>query len=162
MNDYSIKLDYYRIRETYLEWIKQFLIDRTQQVIIENKLSDSIPVFSGVPQESVLGALLFLLYINDLPCNTNSVVKLYADDILMYKRINDPSDYHALQNDLNKLAHWSTIWLMPFNLTPSTCEHLIATNKPSPFLYNYRLNDYMIQRIQSTKYLGLTISGNLS
>ena len=97
---------------------------------------------------------LFLLFINDLPCSIDSVVKLYADDVLLYRSINDPSDHHALQNDLNKLADWSTIWQMPFNLTK--CEHY------SPFVCHYRLNDCVIQRVQSAKYLGLTISGNLS
>ena len=75
----------------------------------------------------MLGPLLVLLFINDLPCSIGSVVKLYADDVLMYRSINDPSDHHALQNDLNKLAYWSTVWQMPFNLTK--CEHLIVTNK---------------------------------
>ena len=146
------KLDYYD-----LEWIKQFLVGRTQQVVIENKLSDLTPVTSGVPQGSVLGPLLFLLFINDLPRSIDSVVKLYADDVLMYRSIKDPSDHQALQNDLNKLAHWSTIWQMPFNLTK--CEYLIVTNKSSPLMYHYKLNDYEIQRVQSAKYLGLTISG---
>ena len=113
------KLEYYGIRETYLEWIKQFLIGRTQQVAIENKFSDSTPVISGVPQGSVLGPLLFLLFINDLPCSIDSVAKLYGDDVLMYRSINDPNDHHALQNDLNKLAHWSTVWQKPFDLTIS-------------------------------------------
>ena len=154
------KLDYYGIRGTYLEWIKQFLVGRTQQVVIENKLSDLTPVTSGIPQGSVLGPLLFLLFINDLPRSIDSVVKLYADDVLMYRSIKDPSDHQALQNDLNKLTHWSTIWQMPFNLTK--CEYLIVTNKSSPLMYHYKLNDYEIQRVQSAKYLGLTISGNLS
>ena len=78
----------------------------------------------------------------------------------MYRSIKDPSDHQALQNDLNKLAHWSTIWQMPFNLTE--CEYLIVTNKSSPIMYHYKLNDYEIQRVKSAKYLGLTISGNLS
>ena len=87
----------------------------------------------------MLGPLLVLLFINDLPCSIGSVVKLYADDVLMYRSINDPSDHHALQNDVNKLAYWSTVWQMPFNLTK--CEHLIVTNKSSPFVCHYRLND---------------------
>ena len=95
--------------------IKEFLTDRTQQVVIENKFSDSIPVISGVPQGSVLGPLLFLLFINDLPCGIDSVVKLYADDVLLYRSIKDSSDYHVLQSDLDRLAHWSTIWQIPFN-----------------------------------------------
>ena len=61
---------------------------------------------------------------------------------------------------INKLIHWSNIWLMPFNL--NKCEHLIVTNKFSPSIYYYKLNDYTIQRVQAAKYLGLTISHNLS
>ena len=129
-------------------------------MVVENKFSALTPVISGVPQGSVLGPLLFLLFINDLPISIDSLVKLYADDVLMYRSINDVSDHQILQDDLNKLIHWSNIWLMPFNL--NKCEHLIVTNKFSPSIYYYKLNDYTIQRVQAAKYLGLTISHNLS
>jgi len=66
----------------------------------------------------------------------DSVVKLYADDVLMFRSIKDPSDYQALQNDLNKLPHWSSIWQMPFNLIKS--EFLIVTNKSSPLVFQLR------------------------
>ena len=78
----------------------------------------------------------------------------------MYRSINDVSDHEILQDDLNKLVHWSTIWLMPFNL--NKCEHLIIANKVSPSVYNYKLKDHTIQRVQAAKYLGLTISLSLS
>ena len=74
-------------------------------MVIENKFSGLTPVTSGVPQGSVLGPLLFLLFVNDLPYSTDSVVKLHVDDILMFRSIKNPSDYQALQNNLNKLAH---------------------------------------------------------
>ena len=154
------KLNYYGIRGPYLEWIEQFLTDRLQQVVVENKFSALTPVISGVPQGSVLSPLLFLLFSNDLLISIDSLVKLYADDVLMYRSINDVSDHQILQDDLNKLIHWSNIWLMPFNL--NKCEHLIVTNKFSPSIYYYKLNDYTIQRVQAAKYLGLTISHNLS
>ena len=105
------KLNYYGIRSPYLEWIEQFLTDRTQQVVVENKFSALTTVISGVPKGSVLGPLLFLLFINDLPpISIDSLVKLYADDVLMYRSINDVSDHQILQDDLNnKLIHWSNI-----------------------------------------------------
>ena len=77
----------------------------------------------------------------------------------MYRSINDVSDHQILQDDLNKFVHWSTIWLMPFNL--NKYKHLIITNKFSP-VYNNKLDDHTIQRVQTAKYLGLTISHNLS
>ena len=67
------KLDYYGIRGTYLQWIKEFLTDREQQVIIDNEFSAPSTVISGVPQGSVLGPLLFQLLINDLPNNISRV-----------------------------------------------------------------------------------------
>ena len=139
-----------------MEWIEQLLTNRTQQVVVENKFSILTPVISDVPQVSVLGPLLFLLFINDLPISIDSLVKLYANDVLMYRSINDVSDHQILQDDLNKLVHWSTIWLMPFNL--NKCEHLIITSKFSPSVYNYKLNGHTIQRVQAAKYLGLAIS----
>ena len=129
-------------------------------LVIENKFSDLTLVTSGVPQGSVLDPLLFLLFINNLPCSIDSVVKLYANDVLMFRSIKDPSDHQALQSDLNKLTHWSSIWQISFNLTK--CEYLIVSNKSSPFVYHYKLNDYEIQRVPSVKHLGVTISSNLS
>ena len=151
------KLDFYGIQGTYLKWIKEFLTSRKQWVIINNKFSAPSIVISGVPQGSVLGPLLFQLFINDL---TKDLVKLYADDVLIMGSIITPDDHQTLQNDLTKLAHWSTIWKMPFNL--AKCEHLIITNKPHPSIYHYKINDHTIQRVESIKYLGLTISHNLS
>ena len=101
------KLSYYGICGTYLEWIKEFLTDREQQVIIDNKFSVPSTVISGVPQGSVLGPLLFQLFINDLPNDIESLVKLYADDVLVMRNIITPNYHQTLQNDLTKLALWS-------------------------------------------------------
>ena len=128
--------------------------------MVDNKFSTPSKVSSGVPQGSVLGPLLFQLFINDLPNGIESSVKLYADDVLILRSITTPNDHQALQNDLTKLALWSANWQMPFNLTK--CELLTVTNSPHPSAYHYKLNDYTIQRVQSIKYLGLTISHNLS
>ena len=117
-------------------------------------------VISGVPQGPVLGRLLFQLFINDLPNNKESLVKLYADDVLIMRSIITLNDHQILQNDLTKLAVWSATWQMPFNL--AKCEHLTVTNKPHPSIHHYKINDYTIQKVESIKYLGLTISHNLS
>ena len=85
--------------------------DREQQVIIDNEFSAPSTVISGVPQGSVLGPLLFQLFINDLPNNIEFLVKLYADDVLIIRSITTPKDHQILQNDLTKFAFWSTTYL---------------------------------------------------
>ena len=93
------KLNYYGIRGNTLQWIKCFLSQRSQQVVLEGKTPASAPVTSGVPQGSVLGPLLFLCYINDLPSCVSSTPRLFADACLLYRRINSPADAVILQQD---------------------------------------------------------------
>ena len=155
-----LKLAYYGIRGPILEWIKDFLTNRTQQVVLNNINSCSINVLSGVPQGSVLGPLLFLLYINDLPFIVSSHVKLYADDTLIYRIINSAEDITILQKDLNTLSEWANKWLMSFN--PSKCVHLTITRKTNPLKSSYSICGSVIQQSNSAKYLGVTITSNLS
>ena len=116
---------------TLLRWIKSFLTNRSQQVVVNGEYSQLCKVTSGVPQGSVLGPLLFLCYINDIAHNVSSKIRLYADDTLLYRRrsIHSEQDVVALQNDLDTLSQWADVWQMSFN--PSKTEFLRITNKIS-------------------------------
>ena len=93
--------------------ITQARSHREQTVILEGKSSDTNPVTSGVPQGTVLGPLLFLVYINDLPrCVHSSNTRLFADDCLIYKEIRTHQDAADLQSDLDALQRWEKQWLM--------------------------------------------------
>ena len=94
---------------------------------------------SGVPQGSVLGPVLFLLYINNLPNSLTSKVRLFADDAIAYSEINSISDSQILQQDLDKLTLWEKTWLMEFN--PIKCEVLSVTRKRNPVAYSYSLHN---------------------
>ena len=100
------KLSHYGVRGNTLLWIKDFLSERTQRVILRGHASSICKVTSGVPQGSVLGPLLFLCYINDLPQRILSTIKLYADDSLLYRIIHSDADITILQKDIETLYHW--------------------------------------------------------
>ena len=110
------KAYFYGIRGHTFKWIKSFLDNRSQQVVIDGHFSIDAKITSGVPQGSVLGPLLFLIYIDDLPnCVQNSVCRFFADDCIQYQRIRTSQDSDKLQADLDQLQKWESIWLMEFN-----------------------------------------------
>ena len=100
------KVNHYGIRGNTLAWISSFLHARTQRVVVNKQHSEEVPVVSGVPQGSVLGPLLFLIFINDLPEGLLSRVRLFADDCILYRQIKTDLDRQLLQADLDALARW--------------------------------------------------------
>ena len=101
------KINKYGIKGNTLGWIESFLSNRTQVVVVGDAESSKAPVTSGIPQGSVLGPLLFVIYINDLPevVDKNSYVFLFADDTKVYRRINSPEDNNILQSDINNFLN---------------------------------------------------------
>ena len=110
--------------------------------MLRGNCSDWSPVISGVPQGTVLGPILFIIYINDISANIASTVKIYADDTKIYRKIMEPDkDIPALQLDLNKLSDWANKWQLRFN--PEKCEVMRVTHsrdrsKPSYSLIPFR------------------------
>ena len=154
------KLSYYGIKGKTLEWIESFLSNRTQRVVVEGAQSKPAPVTSGVPQGSVLGPLLFLVYINDQPSQVLSQTRLFADDCLLYRTINNADDTIALQKDLDALQHWEQQWQMHFN--PDKCEVIRITNKRKIVNANYTIHGQELGFTEKAKYLGVTIDTKLS
>ena len=154
------KLNYYGISGLTLNWISAFLSNRTQTVVIDGKSSSTVPVTSGVPQGTVLGPVLFLVYINDLPDYlTHSKLRLFADDSIIYRTIRSQSDCDKLQLDLDAAARWEGDWLMAFH--PDKCTVLPITKKKHPFQHNYILHNHVLDTVTSAKYLGVTVQSNL-
>ena len=155
-----IKLEHYGVRGTTLQWIKSFLSNRTQKVVVEGRSSSSAPVTSDVPQGTVLGPLLFLAYINDLLSKVHAKARLFADDCLLYRRIKTDEDAESLQDDLNKLQDWEADWQMHFN--PDKWELIRITNKRKPINATYLIHNVQLKQTKRAKYLGLTFSNTLS
>ena len=153
------KLQYYGIRGQTLSWIKAFLSNRTQEVSVNGTHSSSIQVTSGVPQGSVLGPTLFLIFINDIVEKVSSKMRLFADDSAIYREIHSPEDHHILQDDLHTLNKWSEDWQMDFNV--KKCVLLPITRKRKPSVFQYKMKGEELSRITSHDYLGVTVSNDL-
>ena len=110
-----VKVNANGIQGDTARWIRNWLAGRRQQVCINQSYSNWAPVTSGVPQGSVLGPLLFLIYINDLDTNIVGKILKFADDTKLCHRARNPDDIMELQEDIHKLADWANKWQMSFN-----------------------------------------------
>ena len=146
-----------------LKWVQSFLTDRMQCVVLDGEPSTWTKIGSGVPQGSVLGPVLFLCYINDLPKDIKCSVKLFADDTKIYSAVSSVSDCDNLQNDLNKLQVWSKQWKLSFHPDKS-CILRIGKHVPE---YDYVTNSAngfscIVEQVSSTKDLGVLIDDHLN
>ncbi|CAM5159894.1 unnamed protein product [Natator depressus] len=127
------KLSCHGIRGKILAWTENWLKDREQRVGINGKFSQGRGVTSGVPQGSVLGPILFNLFINDLEKGVNSEVAKFADDTKLFKIVKTKADCEELQKDLTKLSDWATKWQMKFNVDKCKVTHIGKNNPNSTY-----------------------------
>ena len=151
-----LKARFYGITGKLHYWLRDFLSGSRQRVVVNGSSSKWSLVLSGVSQGTVLGPILFLLFINDLPSGISSSVKLFADDSVLFRHIRTPADQHILQHDLAHLEEWAFTWQM--NFSPSKCYKMSITLKRQPYPFTYVLNGTPLEGVTSQKYLGVHIS----
>ena len=152
-----LKLKAHGIGDSITDWIEQWLTDRRQRVVVDGEVSNWKSVLSGVPQGSVLGPILFLIYINDLDDSITSNVLKFADDTKLFRKVNTDGDKQHLQNDLDRLVKWSEKWQMLFNFGKYKCLHTGHGN----LNVNYKMGDIVLGTTVKEKDLGVTISADM-
>ena len=152
-----LKLKAHGIGDSITDWIEQWLTDRRQRVVVDGEVSNWKSVLSGVPQGSVLGPILFLIYINDLDDSITSNVLKFADDTKLFRKVNTDGDKQHLQNDLDRLVKWSEKWQMLFNFGKCKCLHTGHGN----LNVNYKMGDTVLGTTVKEKDLGVTISADM-
>ena len=128
--------------------------------VVDGEASRFVKVTSGVPQGTVMGPIMFLLFINDIHGNLDSTLRLFADDALLYRSINTMNDSAILQNDIDKLVSWSKTWQMLFNVTK--CHTMRISRKKEPVLMDYYIDGQKLSPVKNHPYLGVMLDKMVS
>ena len=140
-----------------LKWLGDWLSDRKQRVVINGKESDWHNVNSGVPQGSVLGPVLFIIYINDIDEGIRCKISKFADDTKITSKVISESQWQELQCDLNKLTTWVENWQMKFNIEKCKVLHIGSNNVQA----NYTMNNVPLSSAEKEKDLGVIVTKDL-
>ena len=152
------KIKSFGITGNLLEWLKCFLTGRKQRVIIGDERSGWTEVRSGIPQGSVLGPILFVIFINDIPRALQNASKIFADDTKAYKAVRNIEEHDNLQNDVNSAFNWSQKWQMQYNT--DKCHSLpMGYNN---MLYPYQIDGTIMDSVREEKDLGVIIDSKLN
>ena len=149
----------------WINLLSSYLANRKQRVVLNGSVSDFIPTKSGVPQGSVLGPLLFLVYINDLEINIKSKIKFFADDTMLYSIIRDPSiSATELNHDLDIISIWAHQWKMSFNPEPTkqAVEIIFSRKYNKPIHPPLFFNGIEVFSVEEHKHLGLLLDSKLT
>ena len=151
------KLEGFGIKGQILQWLINFLSNRRQKVCINEEQSDWEQVLSGVPQGSVIGPVLFIIFINDMPDVVCSLIQLFADDAKVFAEIQDENHHDSLQKDLVALQEWAEIWQLAFNAKKCKVMHL---GKNNPKL-SYSMGSERLEEVVCEKDLGVWVDNKL-
>ena len=159
------KLESIGISGNLLNLFCSFLNDRYQRVVINGQHSDWAPILAKVPQSSILGPLLFPIYINDLPGNLNSLVEFFADDTSLFSTVHDPTlSAKILNDDLSRISEWAHKWKMLFNPDiTKQAQAVIFSRKNTkiehPIVY---FNEVSVAHTTCQKHLGMHLDEKLN
>ena len=156
-----LQAESFGIRGKVLNWIKAFLSNRRQRVRVNDSTSSWKPVISGIPQGSILGPILFILYVNDIPSQLQSIISMYADDTKLFSALLSDGTPNTLISDLKLLEEWSKKFQMKFH--PEKCHVMhIGTNNPRQE-YSMSKGDqqHKLEKVSSEKDLGILIDDKL-
>ena len=159
------KMKYYGIKGRNILWVENYLTGRKQVVNANGKTSDELPVVCGVPQGSILGPLLFLIYVNDvIKCITKSNIRLYADDTVLYSATLDTKQAIAhLQLDLDNYQTWCIQNKLSINIAKTKIMVFSASKRhPNTTEVNIHLDSKLLQVVPSYKYLGVILDNYLA
>ena len=151
------KLRVHGFSDSLLTWFNSYLRNRKQKVVIQSAESNYLPLSAGVPQGSVLGPLLFLIYVNDITDSLLSLTRLYADDSSLCYSATSLKDIEGIINqDLKSVSSWAKQWLVDFN--PNKTEAVIFSNKKDFDVPRLLFGNTLIKVVDHHKHLGLTLS----
>ena len=151
-------MESYGIKGKILKWIESFLSKRTQQVVLNAYKSGHKEVTSGIPQGSVLGPLLFVIFINDLPDQVNSEIFLFANDTKIFRNIKGPDDQKILQDDINTMLQWADKWQLEFH--PDKCLSMAINNKEGRD-WKYNMKEIELKQSRQEKDIGVFVDDQL-
>ena len=154
------KLKFYGIQGKIYDWLSIWLMQRTQHVVLDGFSSNYVKVESGVLQGTVLGPMMFLLYINDINVGISSFLRLFADYCVLYRIIESDRDQNCLQSDLSLIFAWSQSWQMQFNV--NKCVTLRCDRSSQPSSFTYFLDSVPLSCVTKHTYLGVLLTSSMS
>ena len=154
------KLRSFGFNGTLLNWLIDYLTNRYQRVTLDGCTSEWLPVTSGVPQGSILGPLLFLIYVNDLPAclSPETACAIFADDTKIFKQDDSCRDQEDVQKDIDRVISWGESWGLTFNKAKCTVLHI--TGHQDVVNYQYTINNQTLPTTEDMNDLGITVTPN--